>query len=185
MHNYLFRFIGVFVALLGLAYLGHHVVQQGKQAAPAPAAAPVAATPVPAASGAGGSQQAYAVYPDSATEKLLGLGYQTFHGDFVRGVTVTPLPPHTAGTTTLRIAAQPASKVDIVLNDPKCAAPVQVVVSRIDDKGAIEKRDLDAGTSKLSLPFPDGKVPQLLIEMRMGDKAANNYFCGVNVSWAD
>lgn len=187
MNKTLYRFAGGFVALLGLAYLGHKVIVRAPAAAPAavqaqaPAAPAAAAAPQAVAAAPGGN--AYPVYPDRETDTALGLTYSSFSGDFVKGVTMTPLPPGAAGHTTLRIKGQKSAALSIALNDVRCASPVHVVVSRIDDKRAVETRELTAANAKFEMQFDKQWLPNLIVETRMDDKAANNYFCGVAVRW--
>jgi hypothetical protein len=182
MNKNLYRLTGGFVVLLGLAYLGHQVfVHDADPSAASTTATATAAAPAVALAAA---NNAYAVYPDTATQSALGLSYPTFNGDFVHGVVVTPLPPNFPGATSLRVNAQNGHKIDIGLTDTRCAARIHVAVSKINDRHAIESRDLDAATPKFSIPFADGKMPPLLIEMTLDEKAPNNYFCGVNVAWS-
>jgi len=185
MNKNLYRFVGVFVAVLGLAYLGHQVFVRAS-------VAPQAQAPVQQAHAPGGNAaaapaanaSAYAVYPDQGTDTALGLSYGSFSGDFVHSVTMTPLPPHAAGRTTLRIHGQKGSNLVIALKDERCAAPVQVVISRIDNKQPVETRELTAASPKFSVEFAEHWLPNLLIETRMGDQAQNNYYCGVAVDWS-
>lgn len=191
MNKTLIRFTGGFVVLLGLAYLGHKVVVRTPETAPAPVkaeAAQQAAAAAPAAAPAAAAPavvnaNAYAVYPDRQTDTDLGLTYSSFSGDFVKNVVVTPLPPHVAGRTVLRIKGQQSSGLSVVLNDPRCASPVHVVVSRIDQKQPMETQALSAANPKFTMQFDKQWLPHLLVETRMDDKAQNNYFCGVTVSW--
>lgn len=185
MNKNLYRFTGAFVALLGLAYLGHQVFVRGSQApAAAAAAAPVphvAADAAPVVSNA----SAYAVYPDKATDTALGLSYSSFAGEFSHNVIMTPLPPNAAGRTTLRIQPQRGRALDLALADGRCASPVQVVVSRVNEKTPVATGALTSAQPKLSVPFADGNIPPLLVEVKMGENAPNNYFCGVAANWAE
>lgn len=188
MKKNLYRFIGAFVALLGLAYLGHQMFLRGSQspAAPAPvAAATPAAPPAATSSPIVANTNAYAVYPDKATDTALGLSYSSFNGDFARNIVMTPLPPNMAGQTTLRIQPQKGQALNLALTDKRCASPVQIVVSRITDKNPVATRALTAAEPTLSIPFADGNLPPLLVEVRMSDKAENNYFCGVAATWPE
>jgi len=186
MNKNLYRFTGAFVALLGLAYLGHQVFVRASQA-PAPAAAAAAPVPHVAADGAPvvSNASAYVVYPDKATDSALGLTYTSFAGDFLRKVIMTPLPPNAAGRTALRIQPQRGRALDLALADGRCASPVQVVVSRVNEKTPVATGALTSAQPKLSVPFADGNVPALLVEAKMDDNAPNNYFCGVAVNWAE
>ncbi|MFC5480076.1 hypothetical protein [Massilia suwonensis] len=188
MNPNIYRFAGVFVALLGLAYLGHQVFVRG-------GAAPQSQAPMQQAqvqnhgADAGAvapvvSSNAYVVYPDKATDAALGLSYSSFSGDFVHNVTMTPMPPNAAGRTILRIASQKGTTLTIGLKDTRCASPVHVVVSKIDTKQPVETRELTPTATKFSMPFAEQWLPHMLIEVRMDDKAQNNYYCGVAVDWS-
>lgn len=170
MNKNVIRLAGGFVILLGLAFLGNRALV-AKPGDTAGAAA--------SAGGAGG----YVVYPDRATESALGLDYASFSGNFVQKVTVTPLPPQFPGATMLRILPGDARSLEISLNDLRCANPVHVALHRINDKQAVGSAALDARAPKLSVPFSDGKIPAMLLEIRMDEKAENNYWCGVNLHW--
>ena len=185
MKKNLYRFIGAFIALLGLAYLGHQVFLRGAQA-PA-AAAPATPAPQPHADSSPivANTNAYAVYPDKATDSALGLSYSSFGGDFARNVVMTPLPPNVAGQTTLRIQPQKGQALNLALTDTRCASPVQVVVSRITEKAPVATRALTAAEPTFSIPFADGNLPPLLVEVRMSEKAPNNYYCGVAATWPE
>lgn len=171
MNKNIIRVASAFAICLGLAYLGNKIVipNSGVSAA--------GATP---AAGAG----SYVVYPDSATEAALGLGYATFSGHSAQDVTVTPLPPHVPGAAMLRVLPGDAQSLDISLNDARCGSPVHISLYRINDKQAVAGAVLDAKARAMSIPFSDGKIPAMLLEMRMGEKAQNNYWCGVNVHWS-
>jgi len=175
MNKSLIRLTGGFVLLLGLAYAGHQMFGQPGAASQAASTGPAAA-PEPTAS-------AYAVYPDHATEQELKFDYATFNGKMVQDVTVTPLPPHIPGAAMLRIVPGSAKAIDISLNEKRCASPVQVVFYRINEKTALARAALDAATPTLSISFADGKIPAGLLEIKMDEKAENNYWCGVTVRW--
>lgn len=181
MNKQIVRLGAGFFVVLGLAYLGNQVFSPASTNVP-DAGAPAATAAAGGASTAGG-KNAFAVYPDRATETALGLDYPTFSGDFTSHVTVTPLPPNVPGATQLRILPGEARAIEIGLNEKRCMAPVEVVVYRINDKKAIATAALDPNNPVLAVPFGDGKVPALLVEMRMGEKAENNYWCGVGVRW--
>lgn len=183
MNKNLYRFAGVFVAVLGLAYLGHQVFVRGS-AAPQAQGAHAAGGNAAGGAAPATNASAYAVYPDQGTDTVLGLSYGSFSGDFVRSVTMTPLPPNAAGRTALRINGQQGGNLVIALKDERCAAPVQVVVSRIDNKQPVETRELTAASPKFTVEFAEQWLPHLLIETKMGDQAQNNYYCGVAVDWS-
>ncbi len=176
MNNNIVRLGAGLAIVLGLAYVGNQVFNPTPGAAPAAASADVQAAGAPGARG-------FAVYPDRATEKELGLDYPTFNGNFVQDVTVTPLPPHFAGATLLRLLPGEAQSLEIKLNDAKCASPVHVALYRLNDRNALAKAALGPDALELSVPFGDGKVPAALLEIRMDEKAQNNYWCGVSVRW--
>jgi len=166
------RLAGGFIVLVGLAYVGHQLfVRPG---AGTPAAAPAAAPEL---------ASAYVVYPDRATEKELKLDYATFNGNLVQDVTVTPLPPHLPGAVMLRVASGNAEAINVSLNEARCGSPVHVVFYRIDDKKPVAQAALAAAAPTLSIPFADGHVPAGLLEIKMDEKAENNYWCGVTVRW--
>lgn len=176
MNKNIIRLASGFAICLGLAYLGNKIVIPNSGvnvvgAAPAAGTAPAA--------GVG----SYVVYPDSATEAALSLGYDTFSGHSAQGVTVTPLPPHLPGAAMLRVLPGDAQSLDISLNDARCASPVHVSLYRINDKQAVAGAVLGAKAREMSIPFSDGKIPAMLLEIRMDEKAQNNYWCGVNVHW--
>lgn len=178
MKKNLIRFAGGFMVLLGLAYVGHQVFVKPVTGGPKATAGPVAgAAPVTGAS-------AYVVYPDRETEKAYKLDYPIFSGDFVQAVTVTPLPPHLPGAVMLRVQPGAAKAIEISLNELRCASPVHVVFYRISDRVALARAVLDTASPTLSIPFGDGVVPPALLEIRMDDKASNNYWCGVGVRWS-
>jgi len=191
MNKNLYRFTGVFVALLGLAYLGHQVFVRGSQAPAAPAAEAPAAAVAPAPNVAAvaapvvANANAYAVYPDKATDTALGLSYTSFTGDFSHNVVMTPLPPNAAGRTTLRIQSQQGHALNLALADKRCASPVHVVISRVNEKTPTASAALSPSQPKLSVPFADGKIPPLLVEVKMDDSAQNNYFCGIVANWSE
>lgn len=175
MNKNLIRLTGGFVVLLGLAFAGHQVFVQPGAASQAASAGPAAA-PEPAAS-------AYVVYPDRVTEQEFKLDYATFNGKMVQDVTVTPLPPHLPGAAMLRVVPGTAKAIDVALNEKRCGSPVHIVFYRINEKTALARAALDAATPTLSIPFADGKIPAGLLEIKMDDKAENNYWCGVTVRW--
>jgi len=186
MNKTVYRFAGVFVAVLGLAYLGHNLFVRASavaQAPGAPRAAAAAVAPVAAGAPVATNARAYAVYPDRETDSALGLSYSSFSGDFVKGVTMTPLPPNVAGRTALRIKGHQGKTLVFSLNDPRCASPVHVAVNSVDSKQSIESGALTAAAPKLTVQFDKQWLPNMLVEMRMDDKAQNNYFCGVTVTW--
>ena len=183
MNKQIVRLGAGFVIVLGLAYIGHQVFQSPGADAPAGAAPGAAATATAGGASTAAGKSAFAVYPDRATEAALGLDYPTFSGDFAHQVTVTPLPPGTPGATQLRILPGEAHGLDIGLNEKRCGAPVQVAIYRINDKKAIATAALDSNNPIMNVAFDDGKVPALLVEMRMDEKAQNNYWCGVSVRW--
>ena len=77
MNNNIVRLGAGLAIVLGLAYVGNQVFNPTPGAAPAAASADVQAAGAPGARG-------FAVYPDRATEKELGLDYPTFNGNFVQ-----------------------------------------------------------------------------------------------------
>lgn len=182
MKNNVIRLGTGFAVLLGLAYLGHQVFVQDTPAAAATVAAGASTTAATAVA-LPADASSYPVYPDRLTEKALGLDYSTFSGDFVHGVTVTPLPPHFPGAALLRVLPGTAHALEIGLSDKRCAQSVHVAVYRIDDRQSVGNAALDAHAPTLSLPFGDGKMPAMLVDIRMDDKAQNNYWCGVDVRW--
>ena len=191
MNKTLYRFAGAFVVVLGLAYLGHHLFVRAEKVAHASAASPVPqasatqtnpALPIAATSPAANTR-AYAIYPDRETDTALGLSYSSFSGDFMNGVTMTPLPPNSAGRAALRIKGQQGQALSFALNDARCSSPVHVVVHSIDNKQPIESGALTGTAPKFSVPFGKQWLPNMLVEMYMDDKAPNNYFCGITVNW--
>jgi hypothetical protein len=172
MNKNVIRLAGGVVVLV--AYLGRQVFSHNESGT----------APVAAKAGAAVNAHGYVVYPDLATEKALGLDYPTFNGDFVNNVVVTPLPPYFPGATLLRVVPGQAHAIDVALNDTRCASPVHVAVYRINDRTTIASAALDAKTTKFSVPFGDGKLPAMLVDLRMDEKAQNNYWCGVTISWA-
>lgn len=181
MNTNLIRLAAGFTVCVGLAYISHQVFMQplpGEQVAAAASGAPPAAAAAPAP-----GTRAYVIYPDGATEKEFKLDYATFQGSFVDEVTVIPLPPHFSGAATLRVVAGDAHAVEIGLNETRCASAVRVAFHRLTDKTPVASGALDATTPKLTIPFVDGKMPAGLLDMRMDEKAENNYWCGVTVRW--
>lgn len=178
MNKNIYRFAGAFVVLLGLAYLGNRVFMH-------PAEDSAAVTPGAASTPAAAPQaNAYVVYPDKDTETALGFPYSSFKGDFVHGVVMTPLPPYMPGRVTLRIQPQKGQALTLALADTRCASPVHVFVSRFNDKNSMVTAVLSTAAPKLSVPFGDGNIPALLVEVQMDEKAPNNYFCGIAVGWS-
>lgn len=176
MNKNIIRLAGGFVILVGLAYVGHQVfVQPGAASQEANAAPPAAPQPVPSA---------YVIYPDRGTEQELKLDYSTFNGNLVQEVTVTPLPPHLPGAALLRVTPGDAQALNISLNETRCASRVHVAFYRINEKAPLASAALTSASPTLSIPFADGKIPPGLLEIKMDEKAENNYWCGVAMRWA-
>lgn len=176
MNKNIIRLAGGFAILLGLAYLGNKIIVPATRGT---TTAGAGAELTGVAGGAGG----YAVYPDRATEAALGLDYATFNGNFAQDLTVTPLPPQFPGAAMLRLLPGDAWSLQVRLNDPRCASTVHVALYRINDRQAVANVALNARALEASFPFSDGKIPSMLMEVRMDEKAENNYWCGVNVHW--
>lgn len=175
MKKNLIRLTAGFAVLVGLAWIGHQVFVEPGTHVPAPVAN-AASIPDPAAS-------AYVVYPDRVTEQELKLDYAIFNGNLMQEVTVTPLPPHFPGAVMLRVVPGDAQAINASLNEMRCAKPVHVMFYRINDRTPLAQAALDPTTPTLSIPFADGKIPAGLLEIRMDEKAENNYWCGVTVRW--
>lgn len=126
------------------------------------------------------------VYPTTAVQSQLGLGYKIYNKDRDGHMVAVPLPPGMPFATLLQLSPGSHQQLVAELDNAKCAAPVDITVYRPDRAEALAHTALSAGagsmTSTIDVALAGSSKP-LLVEIRMAAGAKNSWYCNVSLRW--